>query len=201
MTNDFIIIGYSGHSYVICDICHKNGANVLGYCDNVEKEFNPFELKYLGSEMDFQFKDEFVFIAIGDNIIRRNIYNSLLGKVIYGSAIHPNAVVGYDVQCGEMIMLGANAVLNPLCKIGNGVIVNTGAIVEHECLIGNFVHIAPNAILAGGVKIGENTFIGAGAVVKQGINVCSDVMIGAGAVVLNDITDSGIYVGTPARKK
>lgn len=200
MENNYIIIGYSGHAYVICDILLKNRIRIIGYCDRLKKEYNPFNLKYLGSEFDYIFDDEEVFIAIGDNKIRKSIFQSLDGKAALGDAYHPTSEIGYGVQLGAMTMLGANSVVNALAKLGNGVIINTGAIVEHECTLGDFVHIAPGAVLAGSVNIGDNSFIGAGAVVKQGVNICSDVIIGAGAIVVNSITEPGTYVGIPARK-
>ena len=42
------IVGYSGHAYVIIDILLNAGRLVTAYCDNEEKEFNPYHLTYLG---------------------------------------------------------------------------------------------------------------------------------------------------------
>lgn len=196
----YIIIGYSGHAYMACDILLKNKISIVGYCDRLKKEYNPFNLKYLGSELDYTFDDEEVFIAIGHNKIRKSIFYNLEGKVALGVAYHPTAEIGYGVQLGSMIMLGAHSTVNPLAILGNGVIINTGAIVEHECTIGDFVHVAPGAVLAGNVTVGDQTFIGAGAVVKQGVKICNDVIIGAGSVVVKDIEVPGTYIGIPARK-
>ena len=201
LQNDSIIlIGYSGHGYVACDIFLKNEINILGYCDNSEKKENPFGLTYLGSENLYDFEDNEVFIAIGDNVLRSKIFNSIDGKATYGDAYHPTATIGFMAHLGTMNLLGANTVINPLSKIGDGVIINTGAIVEHDCTIGNFVHIAPGAVLAGNVSVGDFTFIGARAVVKQGVNICNNVVIGAGAVVVKSITEPGTYIGIPAQK-
>jgi len=45
-----ILIGYSGHSYVIHGIFASAGIKVIGYCDKDEKSFNPFSLTYFGVE-------------------------------------------------------------------------------------------------------------------------------------------------------
>jgi len=198
--SNYIIIGYSGHAYVVCDILLKNKVNIIGYCDKTDKDTNPYNLTYLGQEMVYPFDDEDVFVAIGENKIRKNVFDSLAGKASFGDAYHPTAEIGYGVQLGSMTMLGAYTMINPLAALGNGVIINSGAIVEHECIIGDFVHIAPGAVLAGNVVVGDNSFIGAGAVVKQGIKICNDVTIGAGAVVVKDITIPGTYIGIPASK-
>jgi UDP-N-acetylbacillosamine N-acetyltransferase len=39
-----------------------------------------------------------------------------------------------------------------------------------------------------------------GSVLIDKISVCDDVIIGAGSVVIKNITESGTYVGNPARK-
>lgn len=35
---------------------------------------------------------------------------------------------------------------------------------------------------------------------RNNVRICEDVTVGAGAVVVGDITESGTYVGVPARK-
>lgn len=94
----------------------------------------------------------------------------------------------------------ANAVVNPSAKIGKHCIINTGAIVEHDNVLGDYVHLSPNATLTGGATVGECTHIGAGASTKQVISITNNCVIGAGASVVKDITESGTYVGVPARK-
>ena len=79
-------------------------------------------------------------------------------------------------------------------------IVNTSASIDHECKIGDYAHISVGSHLAGNVEIGNGTWIGVGAVVSNNIHICENVMVGAGAVVVEDIVESGTYVGVPARK-
>ena len=45
-----ILIGYSGHAFVVYGILQSVQKNVRGYCDTEEKTNNPFALEYLGSE-------------------------------------------------------------------------------------------------------------------------------------------------------
>ncbi len=73
----YIVVGYSGHAYVVCDILLQNKVNIIGYCDNSAKDTNPYNLTYLGPEMLYSFDDEDVFIAIGENKIRKNVFDSL----------------------------------------------------------------------------------------------------------------------------
>jgi sugar O-acyltransferase (sialic acid O-acetyltransferase NeuD family) len=200
-----VLIGYSGHAFVVYGIFNAAGKKVIGYCDNEEKIYNPFSLKYFGKESSpaalGTFKATPFFISIGDNTIREKIFNNLSSIKLYPvNAVHPSAVIDASASISKHnIMVAANAVINPLAKIGYGVICNTGCIIEHECVIGNFAHIAPGAVLCGNVKIGNNSFVGANAVIRQGITVGNNVMIGAGAVVLKNIPDDTTVIGVPAK--
>lgn len=201
-----ILIGYSGHAFVVYGIFKTAGIKVMGYCDAEEKGYNPFQLKYFGKETDEaaieKLKAEGYFISIGDNSIRRKIFLQLADRAaqLPVNAIHPSAIINqFATISGHGIMISANAIINPLAKIGLGVICNTGCIIEHECIIGDFAHIGPGAVLCGNVTVGEQSFIGAGAVIRQGISIGKNATIGAGAVVVKDVADDSLVVGCPAR--
>lgn len=200
-----IIIGYSGHAYVVIDILKQQGCKIEGYLDRSIKSVNPFDLKYLGDEnLDEaieKIKSFKFFVAIGDNNIRKKIFEKMFyNKMNSLNAIHPKATVSNSVFMGIGNIIMAGTVINSLCSIGNGVIVNSGAIVEHECVIGDFSHIAPGAVLAGNVKVGDCSFVGANSVVKEGINIGNNVIIGAGSVVINNLADGSKVVGNPAKE-
>ena len=200
-----IVIGYSGHAYVAIGILKASGKKVIGYCDVEEKKYNPFNLSYLGQETSTgaiqAFEQTNFFIAIGDNAIRKNIYEQLKIQNRFPiNAIHPSAVIDTTATLATAgIMIAANATINSLATIGEGAICNTGCIIEHECAIGNFSHIGPGAVLCGNVKISDGAFVGAGAVIRQGIHIGKNSMIGAGAVVVKDVADNAKVVGVPAK--
>jgi sugar O-acyltransferase (sialic acid O-acetyltransferase NeuD family) len=201
-----VLIGYSGHAFVVADIFLSMQREVIAYCDRLEKQANPYNLTYLGSEessaaISVLQKSDY-FICIGDNLIRRKIYTHLSSNLpLPTNAIHASAILSSKIEFdgGGGIMVGARAVVNPLAKIGKGVILNTACIIEHECQISDFCHIAPNAVLCGNVNVGENSFIGAGVVIKQNIKIGKNAVIGAGAVVIDHIPDDTKVVGNPAR--
>jgi len=201
-----ILIGYSGHAYVVCDIFESNGQQVDAYFENEEKISNPYELSYLGKEQDSlainHLKEGNWFVAIGNNNLRQKILIALLKKGASHpiSIFHKKSFISPKVTFGYGTMVGAGSIINPLTKIGNGVICNTGAIIEHECEIGDFVHIAPGVVLAGNVKVGNRSFIGANTIVKEGVAIGEDVVIGAGSVILKDISSGKVVVGNPSRE-
>ncbi len=200
-----ILIGNSGHGFVVYGILLASGKQVTGYCDVIEKEYNPFNLLYFGSENSDAaleaIKQNGFFIAVGDNMIRNKIFVNLQQKnLVPGNAIHPSAVIDLSATvAAHGVMIAANVSINPLAAIGTGAICNTGCIIEHECIVGEFAHIGPGAVLCGNVKIGEGTFVGANAVIKQGITIGKNAMIGAGAVVIKDVPDNVTVVGVPAK--
>lgn len=156
-----------------------------------------------GSKEVFKHKGEAdVIVAIGNADIRRRLLESYeAAGISIVSLIHPKANLPDkmpEIGIGTVVMMGATIQAGTV--IGKGVIVNTAASVDHDCRIGDYVHIAVGAHLAGNVEVENGTWIGAGAVVRNNIKICKDVMVGAGAVVVGDITESGTYVGVPARK-
>lgn len=200
-----ILVGYSGHGYVVADILHRQQVEILGYVEKAEKSNNPYHLTYLGDEntesVQAMFKSNPVIIAIGDNTIRQQIFLDIdkHTSLLY-NAIHPDAILAKHTTIGKSVIIMGGAVINPLAQIGNGVIINTSAVVEHECFVADFAHVAPGAVLAGNVTVGNKSFIGANAVVKQGVVIGNNVIVGAGAVVLKNIPDNTVVFGNPAKK-
>jgi sugar O-acyltransferase (sialic acid O-acetyltransferase NeuD family) len=200
-----ILIGYSGHSYVINGIINALGLKTTGYCDTEEKKFNPFSLKYFNKETSESgvkaLTEEDFFIAIGNNKIRETIYKNLaVLNLLPVNVIHPSAVIDYTVDIAPHgVMIAPNVTINPLAKIGVGVICNTYSVIEHECIIEDFAHIAPGAVLCGNVHIGTNSFIGARSVIRENIRIGNNAIVGAGSVVVKDVPDNVRVAGNPAK--
>lgn len=199
-----IVIGYSGHAYVVIDSAVKAGFSIAGYTENETLDTNPYNLNYLGNERkeDFEYwgkKYQFI-IGIGSNKIRLELLDLLESKgEDLVSVTHPSAYISTTATMGVGTFIACGVHVNPLAEIGDGVILNTGSIVEHECKIGKAAHIAPGAVLAGNVQVGGGSLIGANAVIKEGVKIGNNVIIGAGTVVLNSVPDGSKVVGNPGR--
>ena len=205
MSRELVLIGYSGHALVVAEVFMQRQYSIYGYMDKKEVLHNPLNIPYLGfegNEADLKkLKNILCFPAIGDNEIRRKVFELLADNNIeQPNAISPKANISDFCVIGLGTLVCRGACVNPFTKIGNAVIINTGAIVEHECSIDDYSHVAPGAVLAGNVTIGKNSFIGANSVIKQGVRIGSNVIVGAGSVVLNDLLDNGVYVGNPTRQ-
>ena len=81
---EVILVGYSGHAYVVADSILDNGLNIAGYSDKEEANLNPYSLTYLGFEKESDFigwiKDIPFVLGIGDNKLRQNIANLIEKK-------------------------------------------------------------------------------------------------------------------------
>jgi len=203
MKNKLFIIGASGHGKVIADIAIKmNRWNDISFLDDNESTNTCMGLDVIGKSADaIKYKSEAdIFVAVGNNATREKIQKKLEAEdVSIATLIHPNAVIGAEVELGVGTVVMAGVVINCCTNIGKGCIINTGSTIDHDNVIEDYVHISPGAHLAGTVKVGKGTWLGIGSVVSNNTNICSGCKIGAGAVVVKDITEPGTYVGVPAR--
>lgn len=143
-------------------------------------------------------KDDRLFIAIGDNQIRKNKFEQFDPNLFY--SVHSSeAYLGYGVSLGYGVLIAHHVHLGPEVVIGNNTIINTGALVEHEVHIGQHCHIAPSVSIAGQVKIGDEVMIGLGSKVLNNVEIASKVKIAAGSVVTQSLLNPGLYMGVPAR--
>ncbi len=204
LDNKNVIIGYSGHAYVVAESYISKGNKLEYYTSLLKVENNPFNLAYLGCETDPNFRGwdmRLAFIlGIGDNNLRYKVAQLLLSKSqIIESVIDLNSIISKSANIGVGVFASKGVLVNAFSKIGDFTILNTGCIIEHECEISTAVHIAPGAVLAGNVKIGKRSFIGANSVIKQGVEIGDDVIIGAGSVIINNISSNTKIVGNPGR--
>lgn len=135
-------------------------------------------------------------IAIGKPEARKQIdlllYNQRYERIIHTTAITTTYNAG--------MILCPYAVITTNVNIGRHLHMNLHSDIGHDCVIGNYVTLAPGARISGNCIIGDCVYIGTNAVIREGVHIASGVTIGAGAVVLNDITESGVYAGIPAKK-
>lgn len=204
MKERLIIIGASGHGKVVADIAIKmNKWQSIAFLDDDMSIKAAIGLKVIGKIADaFKYKGEAdFFVAIGNNNIRKKIQEELIEEGIpVVKLFHPSAVIGADVEIGIGTVVMAGVVINSSSRIGKGCIINTSSSLDHDNIIEDYVHISPGVRTAGGVGIGKGTWLGVGSVVSNNVNICSGCKVGAGAVVIKDITESGTYVGIPARR-
>lgn len=193
------IFGYGGHSKVIRNLALLNGYNNFvffdDYLQNKEISGNTSDL------LNFKEKINDLFIAVGNNNIRKEKFLEFNKHFNLISLIHPKSVISNDtVKIGSGTVIMAGVILNPLVKIGNCCIINTGSIIDHETKISDYVHISPGVNIGGQVKIGQCSWLGIGSTVINNISISDNVVLGASSLLIKNASKNSKYVGIPASK-
>lgn len=204
---DLVIVGAGGHARIVLNIFLKNNEyNIIEIIDTYKKyeneKINGIEIKKVDTIKKYleTKKEKYIFLAIGDNIKRKTIYQDLKSyNFKFANCIHSSALIETNVNIGENTFIGAGSILGADVEIKDNVIINNGVIICHETVVGKHSHIAPGTNIAGRVSIGEKTFVGIGSDIVDKLKIGNNVTIGAGSVVLNDIDNNKKVAGVPAR--
>ncbi len=208
MTRQAVVIGTGGHCRVILSLLAACGKHeVLGIIDRemtyVDRTI--MGVQVIGAINTLQkligIRDLDVFLAIGDNRLRRKLWNKVceLGLTL-PNLISPHAIVDANAALGSANVICARAFIGPETMVGENNLINTAAVLEHNVRIGNHCHIGPSSTVAGQSIIGDSCFLGAGATIINKVELASNIMIGAGSAVIHNIPIQGVYVGVPSRK-
>ncbi|AOM13964.1 MULTISPECIES: acetyltransferase [Bacillus cereus group] len=204
MKKKLLIIGAGGHGRVIADIALRmNKWEHIAFLDDNEAVKTSMGIEIIDklASASKYIQDYDIFVGIGNNVMREKLQGQLEAcEASIPVLVHPNAIVGKQVQLGAGTVVMAGVVINCCTNIGKGCIINTASTVDHDNAIGDYVHISPGAHLAGTVKCGRGTWIGIGSTISNNINISCNCTIGAGTVVIRDIESEGIYIGVPAVK-
>jgi sugar O-acyltransferase (sialic acid O-acetyltransferase NeuD family) len=180
---------------------------ISGFC--VESEFNKNKIKKFKNVpvVDFEDLEKYfppneykIFIAIGNNQVRKHLYNKAKSKG-YAFVNYISSYAGHwnNFNYGEHIFVSANTGIQPFSSIGNNTIL-ISADIGHHCTIGNNVLLS-HCTLAGNVKVGDDTFIGINAMIKHNITIGKNNIIGMGSNIGKNTADNEVYVEKYTRKR
>lgn len=132
---------------------------------------------------------------------RKDLFLSALAEfqLPFGNLIHPFSSVASSVEMGMGNFVGAGVVLGPNVRLGNFNYVNRCASVGHDTQIKNQNHIGPGVVIPGRCVIGNKNFFGANSTLLDGLTITDQVTLAAGAVATKNISQSGTFVGIPAK--
>ena len=186
------LFGYGGHAReVACQIDQEVTFFVDdNYANEIAKpisEFNPEE--YL------------MMVAVADSYDRKTIVDKLPKETKYFTFIHPTVqIMDSNIEVGEGSFIGSNSILTTNIKLGKHALLNRGNHIGHDCEIGDYFSAMPCAIVGGNVSIGKKVYMGSCSNIREKIKIIANTTIGMNAAVVKNITESGIYVGVPAKK-
>jgi sugar O-acyltransferase (sialic acid O-acetyltransferase NeuD family) len=177
---------------------------VKGYLDDnksLEKEYDLKGYHILDSVYNYEISpDDYFICAIGDSAYKEKIYNYIKSKKgRFATIVHPTAVVGRNVICGEGSVFCPHSTASCDIKIGKMVVLNISTSVGHDASIGDFSTLSSHVDITGGVQLGSSVFIGSNASILPKVKVGNNVIIGAMALVAKDVPDNVTVVGSPAR--
>ena len=122
---------------------------------------------------------------------------------LYGCEIKNNVFVGPFVEIQKNVIIGNNT------RIQSHSFICENVIIGDDCFISHGVMFINDDFKNGKISrepedwkhtnIGNNVLIGSNSTILP-VKICENVVIGAGSVVTKNITDSGVYVGNPAKK-
>lgn len=203
---NIIIIGAGGHSKILIDILEENNEfNILGLLDDNKNIHGEYILgkKILGdieSINNYNPKNTRFALSIGNNQVRRKIFNKILGwGYVPANVISKNAIISQYAKLGNGLVVNAGVKIHPDVCIGDNVIIGMNATISHDSIVERDVHISPGVHLTGTVYIETGVDIGTGAVIIPGVRIEENSIIGAGAVVTENIEKNSVAVGMPAR--
>lgn len=186
------LFGYGGHAReVACQIDQEVTFFVDNeYANNIAKpisEFNPEEYVMM--------------VAVADSNDRKAIVDKLPKETKYFTYIHPTVhIMDGNIEVGEGSFIGANSILTTNIKIGKHALLNRGNHIGHDCVIGDYFSAMPNAVVGGDVTISNKVYLGSCSNIREKIKITANTTIGMNAAIVKNITESGVYVGVPAKK-
>lgn len=185
---------------------HDKHYDVIGFFDDFETTGELKEgISVIGKVTDVvtlfeQGTFDCIMIGIGYKhiTIRKSIYESLRGKVPFGTIIHSSSYVDSSSSIGEGVFILPGCTVDKHVELGGNVLLNTGTVVAHDTKIDAHCFLSPAVSVAGKVHIKECCVIGINSTVIDNRVIEPNIQIGGGAVVIEDLSISGLYVGVPA---
>lgn len=184
-----------------------------GFAREIKAHIGDETIKCFVDDLFWKENDEFIFplsqfdpneyeviVAIGNPKDRYDIIQRLPKETQYFSFIHHSAqILGHDVKIGKGSIVCAGCILTTNITIGKHTHLNLQTTIGHDCEIGDYFTTAPGAKISGNCKIYDCVYVGTNASVKEKISIHSLATIGMNAGVVKNITEPGIYVGTPSK--
>lgn len=170
---------------------------IVGHCIEkkyLEKDPNvSAKIKIYEEILDeFHQEDTFLFIAVGNNVIRERVYQNACQRGIkMATYISSKASTWPNLAVEDNCFIGEGSVIQPFVKIGSNSIL-FGARIGHHCQIGSHVLLSGPTI-GGNVKIGNFSFLGLNSVVLQNLEIGAKNIIGMGVSIKTSTGDGEVY--------
>ncbi len=178
--------------------------NVIGYCIEEDYLKSHPELSNIQSFENITSEllktDTFLFIAVGNNIIRERIFSiAKQNRFKFATYVSSRASTWENLKIGENCFIGEGSIIQPFVEIKNNSFL-FGARLGHHCVIGENVLLS-GPTLGGNVKIGDYSFIGLNSVIQQNIQIGKKNIIGMGVAITKSTLDHSVFSAPKIKKR
>lgn len=189
------IFGAGGHAHVIASVLDVE-ATFLVPTGAAEGQMLQSDF-FLRIE---EFKNDRIYIGIGNNAVRRKIFSELLDFGVQASnCISKHSFVARSAQIGAGVAILPGSVIGARAIIGNNTIVNTLSSVDHDCGLGAHSQVTAGVTFGGTVVTGVNCFFGIKSAIIPNRTIGNNVVVMAGSLITKDVPDDITVGGNPAR--
>lgn len=192
------IIGYGGVAREIICRLKKNSYDIF-----INEKFITNDIKNIVKPFENLDVNKYkILICIADSKIRNSIVNLLPSNTEYFTYIDKDAKLldKKTIVIGKGSIICYGSVLSTNINIGEFSHVNVHTTIGHDTKINDYLTAGPGVRISGEMNIGKNVFLATGCVLRNKINICDNVVIGMNSFVNKNITESGVYVGSPVIK-
>ncbi len=143
-----------------------------------------------------------LLMGIGYNhlAIRQALFEALAPQVPFATFIHHAAYVDESAIVAPGCFISPGCVIDLNVRLGPNTFLYPGCVIAHDSMLSGHSFLAPAVRLAGHVVIEPRCFLGIGTTIIDRLRIGPDVYTGGGATVLGELSEPGLYVGTPAKK-
>lgn len=184
---NLLIIGAGGHGQCCHEIAEKMECfDKISFLDDHERfEISDIVVGKISHLEKFKDEYEYVFIAIGNNKLRKELYirakeagyqipilidpKASVSKYCHigeGSVVFPNAVVETHSYLGKCCVIGSNATVHFNSRINDYALISSHVVVRPEAYVGAMSTIGSNSIVFEGTIVKEYSEISEGSIVN-----------------------------------
>lgn len=184
--NQYEVVGYFDDFAVVGSMI--NSHQIIGKLNQVEQFFK-----------EGQFDQLLIGVGYTRMAYRKEVFERFENNIPMGKLIHSSCYIDPDA------IISHGCIIFPRCTIYKDVILQENVFIQIGLImgdseIGRHSMLSPAVSIAGHCKIGECCNIGISTTIINDISICNYVRTGGGTVVTKNITESGLYVGVPAKR-
>lgn len=185
--------------------CHQAGSipPVAGLIDDKIEALAKFSypVGVLGTIDEFvPLPNDLLLMAIGTPAIKRRIAVALAARGgVFGTMIHPSAIVARSAKIAEGAILCPLSLVSADATIGRCCTINVLSSVGHDASLGDYSTLSAHVDLTGAVTVAPMVLFGTGARILPGVHIGEGATIGAGSTVYRTVSDGHTVFTNPPK--